>query len=125
LAEIVEDFRRALSTIVPWEFFKLFTPSEICHVIAGESYKISRVDLSFIKTAYGYGYGPESPQVHWLIEIHGDMTPNEQGRFVQFVTEAPNLPFGCLKALDPLLTIALRVPETEDRLSDETLSRRS
>jgi hypothetical protein len=46
LAEIVKDFRRALSTVVPWEFFRLFTPSEICHAITGESYKISRVDLS-------------------------------------------------------------------------------
>jgi E3 ubiquitin-protein ligase TRIP12 len=119
LPAIVAEFRRALSTVVPWEFLRLFTPGETCAVIAGEPSRIGVDDLSFVKTAHGYE--PESPQVHWLFEIIAEMSADEQEMFVQFATGAPNLPFGGLRALDPPLTIALRVPQNDDQMPDETL----
>jgi hypothetical protein len=119
LPEVVTEFRRALSTVVPWEFLRLFTPREICLVIAGEPSRITEPDREFVKPAHGYTQ--ESPQLHWLFEIIVNMTADEQARFVQFVTGAPNLPFGGLRALDPPLTIAMRVPEHEGQTPDQTL----
>jgi E3 ubiquitin-protein ligase TRIP12 len=122
LPEIVAQFRRGLSTIVPWEFQRLFTRQEICLVIAGDRCKFAREDFVHVKT--GHGYDAASPQVGWLFEILLEMSAEQQALFVlfvQFVTGSPNLPFGGLAALEPPITVAVRVPERADQRPDETL----
>jgi hypothetical protein len=119
LPDIIGEFKRGISMVVPWELLRLFTPKELCAVIAGEQKKIVNEDLAFVRAEHGYSR--ESPQVQWLFDVVLDMNSAQQGDFVLFVTGARNLPYGGLKALDPPLTIAVRVPERDDQHPDETL----
>lgn len=52
-----------------------------------------------------HGYTITSHAVQFLFEVLCEMTPQEQRRFVLFVTGSPNLPVGGLRSLHPPLTI--------------------
>jgi hypothetical protein len=114
---LVAKFREAISTVVPWEFLQLFTPEELTKMIGGERVLIKREDMEFVKIGHGYTKG--SPQIAMLFDVLEEMSPAEQVLLIRFITGSSMLPFGGLRALDPRLTVALRVPEGS--LPDESL----
>jgi E3 ubiquitin-protein ligase TRIP12 len=107
LGEIVDEFRRGLSTVVQWELLKLFTPKEIDLIICGELPQISREDL-VESVEPSHGYTAESPQISMFFDVVAGLDLRDQALFIKFVTGMDKLPFGGLKALNPQLTVAPR-----------------
>jgi E3 ubiquitin-protein ligase TRIP12 len=119
LPAILEQFRRAFSTVVQWEFLSLFDAKEIAILFTGEPVMIKEEDLrKYVRVSHGYN--PGCVEVERLFEVILEMTPKEQGLLVKFITGADRLPAGGLKALRPELTIAKRTPQ-EGQTADETL----
>jgi hypothetical protein len=117
--DVVESFRAGLSTVVPWEFLRLFSVQELCELVGGKPTQITEEDLRE-SVDVSHGYTKESPQVAMLFAAILEMTAGGQALFVQFLTGTDKLPIGGLKVLNPRLTIALRTPEG-DESPDDTL----
>lgn len=110
IPEIINEFRSALSTIVSWETLNVFSPEEISRLIAGEEASVTREELESC-VEVSHGYDRDSPQIGMLFDIIVEMTSEERGALFKFITGSNRLPVGGLKALNPMLTIALRTPE--------------
>jgi hypothetical protein len=119
LPEIVTQFRAGLSTIVPWELFRMFTPDEMRCVISGETPAMTREDLERY-AVISHGFSADSPQVTMFYELIGELSPREQSFLVRFITGSDRLPIGGLRNLSPPLTLAVRAV-LPGQSPDETL----
>ncbi|KAI9181356.1 hypothetical protein LWI28_014213 [Acer negundo] len=100
----VEAFRAGFNQVLDITSLQIFTPHELDNLLCGRRELWEAETLSeHIK--FDHGYNAKSPAIVNLLEIMGELSPDQQRAFCQFVTGAPRLPPGGLAVLNPKLTI--------------------
>ncbi|KAJ1607789.1 E3A like HECT domain containing ubiquitin [Cryptosporidium canis] len=104
-----EAFLRGLSTVIPNESLRLFSPYEIQSLISGV-YQSLDVDNLRLNTCYT-GYLETSEQVIWLWDIlKNEFSIEEQAEFLLFVTSSRKAPLLGFQHLNPKFGIQI-VPD--------------
>ncbi|KAJ1612718.1 E3A like HECT domain containing ubiquitin [Cryptosporidium canis] len=104
-----EAFLRGLSTVIPNESLRLFSPYEIQSLISGV-YQSLDVDNLRLNTCYT-GYLETSEQVIWLWDIlKNEFSIEEQSEFLLFVTSSRKAPLLGFQHLNPKFGIQI-VPD--------------
>lgn len=100
----MDAFFSGFEALAPVEMLRCFSVLELDELFSGSRVLFSRQDLEECSVC-DHGYTITSHAVQFLFEVLCEMTPQEQRRFVLFVTGSPNLPVGGLRSLHPPLTI--------------------
>lgn len=115
-----ESFLCGFSEVLDLRSLRLFQASELEMLICGPAHEDWTVEFLVQATRCDHGFRHESEAVLTLFKVLSELTPDEQRRFVLFVTGSPALPLGGLRNLNPRLTIVKRTPEG-NRSPDECL----
>lgn len=100
----MDAFRAGFKQVFPLSFLQIFTASELDYLLCGRrELWVAETLADHIK--FDHGYTAKSPPIINLLQIMGELTPEQQRAFCQFVTGAPRLPPGGLAVLKPKLTI--------------------
>lgn len=92
----INAFLSGFHELIPKQFAQIFTASELELIISG----LPEVDLNDLRNNTEYqGYTSKSPQVAWLFRTLEQMTREEIGRFLQFVTGCSRVPLAGFAAL--------------------------
>ncbi|KAL8128470.1 hypothetical protein V2J09_017625 [Rumex salicifolius] len=107
----LEAFRAGFNEVFDISCLQIFSPNELDCLVCGlrELWKAEAL-VDHIK--FDHGYTAKSPAIVNLLEIMGELTPEQQRGFCQFVTGAPRLPTGGLAVLNPKLTIVRKHSST-------------
>jgi E3 ubiquitin-protein ligase TRIP12 len=118
LVEPANVFREAFNTIIPLSAFKIFTANEVLRLINGDAGGQVWEAKSIMRDIRAdHGYTKDNTQIHWLAEVFSELSLNERGRLVQFLTGAPQLPSGGWGRLRPALTVVCRTsPDPDNNL---------
>ncbi|KAL5366850.1 E3A like HECT domain containing ubiquitin protein ligase [Cryptosporidium parvum] len=104
-----EAFLRGLSTVIPNESLRLFSPYELQSLISGVYQKLDVNNLR-LNTCYT-GYTETSQQIIWLWDIlENEFSTEEQGEFLLFVTSSRKAPLLGFQHLNPKFGIQI-VPD--------------
>ena len=104
----IDAFLSGFHELIPSKFAQIFTASELELIISGLP-EVDRKSKLFVlclgvvidlrnNTEY-QGYTSKSPQVAWLFKTLEQMTREEIGRFLQFVTGCSRVPLAGFAAL--------------------------
>jgi len=109
VAQQVQAFREGFSSILPVEQMQGFSEGELESLLCGSEERWTAEQLvDAIKLDHGYT-GSSAPVRH-LFEVLEELGAPDQRAFLRFVTGAPRLPPGGLRALNPKLTVVCRHP---------------
>lgn len=108
------------SEVLDLQSLSLFQANELEMLICGPSHEDWSVEFLVQATRCDHGFRHESEAVLTLFKVLSELSPDDQRRFVLFVTGSPALPLGGLRNLNPRLTIVKRTPEA-GRSPDECL----
>jgi len=97
-------FLRGFHDLVPVDWIKMFDARELQMVIGGETRALDLANL-MQWTAYHGGYHPSQPTMHWLWEVLAELTPEQQGDFLRFVTGSPRQPLLGFEYMNPRFAI--------------------
>ncbi|MBA0688107.1 hypothetical protein Goari_005914, partial [Gossypium aridum] len=100
----MEAFRAGFNQVFDISSLQIFTPQELDYLLCGRR-ELWEAETLADHIKFDHGYTAKSPPIVNLLEIMGELTPEEQRAFCQFVTGAPRLPPGGLAVLNPRLTI--------------------
>eukprot|EP00931_Biecheleriopsis_adriatica_P086244 TRINITY_DN60955_c0_g1_i1.p1 TRINITY_DN60955_c0_g1~~TRINITY_DN60955_c0_g1_i1.p1 ORF type:complete len:1044 (+),score=229.78 TRINITY_DN60955_c0_g1_i1:50-3181(+) len=105
-------FLSGLQKVVPLAWLKMFDPYELNTLISGTT--SAGFDVADLKanTVYSGGYQADSPCVVWLWQLLEQADPDDQGRFLMFITSCSRAPLLGFKNLYPKFAIH-RVPDSE------------
>ncbi|KAH8582001.1 E3A like HECT domain containing ubiquitin ligase [Cryptosporidium sp. chipmunk genotype I] len=104
-----EAFLRGLSTVIPNESLRLFSPYELQSLISGVYQKLDVNNLK-LNTCYT-GYLETSQQIIWLWDIlENEFSTEEQAEFLLFVTSSRKAPLLGFQHLNPKFGIQI-VPD--------------
>eukprot|EP00980_Cylindrotheca_fusiformis_P022067 scaffold8962_cov123-Cylindrotheca_fusiformis.AAC.3 len=114
-------FLRGFRDLIPASWVRLFSASELQKLISGDD-SIRGIDVSSLRRAmqYGGGYHQSQPYIQdfWDV-LEKDLTPEQQRKFLKFMTSCSRQPLLGFGSLEPAPAIQ------QIRLSDEELSERS
>ncbi|XP_076344228.1 E3 ubiquitin-protein ligase TRIP12-like isoform X3 [Tachypleus tridentatus] len=101
----MEAFKEGFESVFPLSRLQIFYPEELEFLFCGSGN--SRWDVKHLVECCrpDHGYNHDSRAIKHLFEILSSYNPEEQRRFLQFVTGSPRLPVGGFKSLSPPLTI--------------------
>ncbi len=116
----MESYISGFSEVLDIRSLTLFQPDELELVMCGPSFESWTVEFLVQATRCDHGFRHESEAVLTLFKVLSEMSPEQQRRFILFVTGSPALPVGGLRNLNPPLTIVKRAPE-DGRSPDECL----
>lgn len=104
LRKQTEAFLTGFSEVVRPEFIRLFSERELQHLISGA---VGRIDIRDwrMHTKYSSGYDENSDVIKWFWEVVMEVSAEEQGRLLQFVTSSPRAPLLGFSYLNPCFTI--------------------
>eukprot|EP00933_Yihiella_yeosuensis_P036201 TRINITY_DN29936_c0_g1_i1.p1 TRINITY_DN29936_c0_g1~~TRINITY_DN29936_c0_g1_i1.p1 ORF type:complete len:430 (+),score=57.74 TRINITY_DN29936_c0_g1_i1:158-1291(+) len=102
-------FLSGLQKVIPLAWLKMFDPYELNLLISGSSTGFDVHDLR-ANTVCSGGYVEDSPCVLWLWELLHNMSPEDMGRFLMFVTSCSRAPLLGFQNLYPKFCIH-RVPD--------------
>ncbi|KAJ1998670.1 Ubiquitin fusion degradation protein 4, partial [Coemansia thaxteri] len=108
----VEAYCAGFDQIFPCSNLSIFTPAELCRIVgpSSEAEDWSSATLrSTVKAANGYTM--TSPTVQMFFSFMESLDGDGRRGFLQFVTGAPRLPLGGFRALNPPLTLVLKMSE--------------
>ncbi|GFP97438.1 E3 ubiquitin-protein ligase upl3 [Phtheirospermum japonicum] len=111
IAQQINVFRHGFDQVFDSSVLQIFTPIELEYFLCGEAEKWT-FEVLMQSITFGYGYTETSPAAINLIEVLCEFSPKHKRAFLQFVTGAPRLPPGGLRALNPQLTLALKTSFT-------------
>lgn len=99
-----DAFIRGFADVVPLRFIRLFSHEELQLLISG---RVGELDLQDWKrhTAYSGGYVEETPVIRWFWEALSELTAEQQGKLLQFVTSSPRAPLMGFSYLVPSFCI--------------------
>ncbi|KAB2051161.1 hypothetical protein ES319_A12G037600v1 [Gossypium barbadense] len=100
----IEAFRAGFNQVFDISSLQIFTPQELDYLLCGRR-ELWEAETLADHIKFDHGYTAKSPPIVNLLEIMGELTPEQQRAFCQFVTGAPRLPPGGLAVLNPRLTI--------------------
>jgi len=112
-------FRSGFNEVFPVETLTTFAPIELQSLFsANVSYWDRETLVENIRC--DHGYHSSSRAVKYLINILSEMKPEDQRKFILFVTGSPRLPVGGLKTLRPRLTVVRKTVD-DAFLTDNSL----
>lgn len=93
-------FLRGFRDIIPAQWVRLFSAYELQKLISGDD-AVKGIDVRSMMSATSYAGGlhPSQPIVRWLWEVVEEMTPEQQRKFLKFMTSCsrqPLLGFGSM-----------------------------
>eukprot|EP00550_Attheya_septentrionalis_P004711 CAMPEP_0198293348 /NCGR_PEP_ID=MMETSP1449-20131203/16620_1 /TAXON_ID=420275 /ORGANISM="Attheya septentrionalis, Strain CCMP2084" /LENGTH=1294 /DNA_ID=CAMNT_0043992895 /DNA_START=157 /DNA_END=4041 /DNA_ORIENTATION=- len=108
-------FLRGFRDLIPAPWVRLFSSYELQKLISGDD-SVKGIDVANLKGVIQYngGYHPTQPVIQWLWEIMDEFTPDQQRKFLKFMTSCsrqPLLGFGALVPLPCIQKIRLRDDE--------------
>jgi len=96
-------FLRGFRDVIPAAWVRLFSPSELQRLIGGDD-RVKGFDVKGLMEAmvYGGGYHPSQCYIQWFWEIVVEMTPDQQRKFLKFMTSCSRQPLLGFRSLTPL-----------------------
>ncbi|KAK3028482.1 hypothetical protein RJ639_040051 [Escallonia herrerae] len=107
----MEAFRAGFNQVFDVAALQIFSPNELDYLLCGRR-ELWEAETLVDHIKFDHGYTAKSPAILYLMEIMGELTPEQQRAFCQFVTGAPRLPPGGLAVLNPKLTIVRKHSST-------------
>ena len=105
--------------IMPLRSLWVLSVSEVSSLLHGDSEQWTPAILrASVRCDHGYNAG--SPEIIMLFEIISAFNNKERRMLMQFITGAPCLPIGGLKALSPPLTVVRKDPEAWSGLTADS-----
>lgn len=109
-----DAFVRGFTSIISPSWIRMFSAHELQSIIGGSDDGFDIKDLESA-VVYSGGYHPSQPYIHEFWEVLASFTPEEKGKFLQFVTSCPRPPLHGFRSLSPPITIFM-VRNSPDRL---------
>ena len=110
LATKAVAFTQGLADMISIDGLKLFAPSELQQLMAGELRRGFNVaDLRKFTNLSGYGRLSQTIEYFWDV-VENDFTPDDQSALLSFVTSSPRAPLLGFKGLYPQFSIQ-KVPD--------------
>jgi len=104
IEEMCRAFVSGFQEIIPYEWTRIFSPTELQQIISGNSSQAIDVDDMERNTKY-YGYSASSGVVRNFWKVVRELNPEEQKKLVKFITGYPRPPLMGFGALRPELQI--------------------
>jgi ubiquitin-protein ligase E3 C len=102
-ARQTKAFLRGFRDLIPASWVRLFSANELQNLISGDD-SVRGIDVSSLKRATSYlgGYHESQPYIHdfWDIVEH-ELTPEQQRKFLRFMTSCSRQPLLGFGSLDP------------------------
>ena len=115
-------FLRGFRDLIPASWVRLFSSHELQKLISGDD-TVRGIDVSGLKAAmqYAAGYHPSQPYVQWFWEVIEEMTPDQQRKFLRFMTSCSRQPLLGFQSLAPAPCIQqVRLPDEMFQYGTET-----
>jgi ubiquitin-protein ligase E3 C len=92
-AQPTRAFLRGFRDLIPASWVRLFSSYELQKLISGDD-TVQGIDVASLKAAmqYAAGYHPSQPIVQWFWEVVEEMTPEQQRKFLRFMTSCSRQP---------------------------------
>jgi ubiquitin-protein ligase E3 C len=122
-AQPTRAFLRGFRDLIPASWVRLFSSYELQKLISGDD-TVRGIDVSSLKASmeYAAGYHPSQPIMQWFWEVVEEMTPQQQRKFLRFMTSCSRQPLLGFQALEPAPCIQqVRLPDTMFHDDAETL----
>jgi ubiquitin-protein ligase E3 C len=106
-------FLRGFRDLVPAAWVRLFSSYELQKLISGDD-SVRGMDVASLQQAmqYGGGYHPSQPVIQWFWEILDELTPDQQHKFLKFMTSCSRQPLLGFSSLEPAPCLQqVRLPE--------------
>lgn len=105
------SFLQGFRDLIPVNWIRMFNPKELQLLIGGEDRVI---DITNMKANVGYagGFAESQPYIQEFWKIIGNMSSEQQQKFLKFVTSCPRSPLLGFEALNPRFGI-LKIPTHE------------
>eukprot|EP00956_Cyclotella_meneghiniana_P021988 scaffold40821_cov51-Cyclotella_meneghiniana.AAC.3 len=89
--------------IIPAPWVRLFSAYEFQKLISGDD-SVKGIDVAGMMSVMRYsgGYHPSQPIMHWLWEVVDEMTPEQQRKFLRFMTSCSRQPLLGFNSLVPV-----------------------
>lgn len=104
----LECIRAGYTSVLNEEYFVSILPEDMDKMVCGTGvnpWKIEELRQCFKSSSMSSGLKFESPLVQNLIQVLHELSPEEQKKFLNFVTGSPNLPVGGLSSIRPKFMI--------------------
>ena len=119
MIDLCQNFVNGFNEVIPFSSTKIFEPEEFINLLSGSGKRITLEELND-NVSVGAGYEKNSAQIKYLFETITELSDEDFGLFVKFLTGTNRLPVGGIASLQPKLTIAVRMPIGSET-SDSTL----
>ncbi|OQS03207.1 HECT E3 ubiquitin ligase [Thraustotheca clavata] len=120
IAAATNAFLVGFHDVIPTMWLLMFSPMELQMLIGGATHDVN-VDDWKANTLYGGGYHPSQPIVQWFWEVVFELTSEERGELLKFITSCSRQPLLGFKQLQPLICIQqVRISDDERLPSSAT-----
>ncbi|KDO25661.1 hypothetical protein SPRG_08960 [Saprolegnia parasitica CBS 223.65] len=120
IAPATHAFLQGFHDILPSLWLLMFSPTELQMLIGGATRDVD-VDDWKANTNYGGGYHPSQPIVQWFWDIVAELSPDDRGELLKFITSCSRQPLLGFKQLQPLICIQqVRISDDERLPSSAT-----
>lgn len=120
-ARQTKAFLRGFRELIPASWVRLFSANELQNLISGDD-SVRGIDVASLKRSINYlgGYHSSQPYIQdfWDI-VENELTPEQQRKFLRFMTSCSRQPLLGFSSLDPSPSIQ------QIRLTDDEISKNS
>ncbi|XP_074599417.1 E3 ubiquitin-protein ligase ctrip isoform X2 [Brevipalpus obovatus] len=114
----MEAFKEGFESVLSLSQLQIFYPEELEQLFCGSGHQPWDIKTLIDCCHPDHGYTYDSKAIKFLFEVLSDFNPEDQRKFLQFVTGSPRLPVGGLKSLTPPLTIVRKTFEPGENPDD-------
>mmetsp|Transcript_37261 Transcript_37261/g.42551 ORF Transcript_37261/g.42551 Transcript_37261/m.42551 type:complete len:1095 (-) Transcript_37261:71-3355(-) len=109
----IRAFLRGFRDLIPASWVRLFSAHELQKMISGDD-SVMGIDVPKLKETMKYsgGYHASQPIIQWFWEVIEEISPDQQRKFLRFVTSCSRQPLLGFQALEPAPCIQqIRLPD--------------
>ena len=111
----MQSFRSGILSLIKPEWLRMFAAEEMRLLISGSQSTFNRQQLQQF-TQYSSGYSKDHELIRWFWEIvHNDLTDDQLGLLLKFVTSCSRAPILGFQHLQPQLCIQVRRKKRRER----------
>lgn len=114
-------FLRGFRDLIPASWVRMFSAHELQKLVSGDD-TIRGIDVASLKQAMQYagGYHPSQEIIGWFWEVVDELTPEQQRKFLKFMTSCSRQPLLGFQSLAPLPCIQqIRLPVLNDNEAEK------
>ena len=119
LKEQCEAFRRGFKALIADHWLRCFSPSEIQRLISGSDGVFDVQELRR-HARYMGGYHDGHKVIKWMWQVVEELTPEEQGKFLKFITSCSKPPVLGFGSLSPAFSVRLVANTDQDDADHDT-----